>query len=181
MTYQGDQVDVSGRLKLYRDADFPVGGRVLNVGCAEGADEIFLAGRHPGTSFVGIDLDRTAIEKANDAAWRAGVRNVLFLCMDARQFLIERSRGPTDLGRMDVLMALSVTRWIGPTYLVGLVRIFEPRVIYFESHSDVDKWSEEFQSNDYIQRSYGLEGLGRLPYTNDDPRLLRVLFRMERV
>jgi SAM-dependent methyltransferase len=74
------------RLRLERDARVlcaaaPGGrlGRVLSVGCGDGAFELMLAQR--AESVLGVDISPEAIEMARSAQARAGVRNVEFRCL----------------------------------------------------------------------------------------------------
>jgi SAM-dependent methyltransferase len=57
-------------------------GRALDVGCGEGADAVWLAGR--GWFVTGIDISDVALSRARDAAERAGVA-VEWVCGDALQ------------------------------------------------------------------------------------------------
>jgi SAM-dependent methyltransferase len=57
-------------------------GRALDVGCGEGADAIWLAGR--GWTVTAIDISDVAVARARAAAERAGV-TVELLCGDALQ------------------------------------------------------------------------------------------------
>lgn len=74
------------RLRLERDARVlcaaaPGGrlGRVLSVGCGDGAFELMLAER--ADSVLGVDISPEAIEMARAGQARAGVRNVEFRCL----------------------------------------------------------------------------------------------------
>src|SRR5215475_7232403 len=74
------------RLRLERDARLlraaaPGGrlGKVLSVGCGDGAFELMLAER--ADSVVGVDISPEAVEMARAGQARAGVRNVEFRCL----------------------------------------------------------------------------------------------------
>jgi 2-polyprenyl-3-methyl-5-hydroxy-6-metoxy-1,4-benzoquinol methylase len=54
-------------------------GRVLSVGCGDGAFELMLAER--ADSVLGVDISPEAIEMARAGQARAGVRNVEFRCL----------------------------------------------------------------------------------------------------
>lgn len=54
-------------------------GRVLSVGCGDGAFELMLASR--ADSVLGVDISPEAIELARSGQARAGVRNVEFRCL----------------------------------------------------------------------------------------------------
>jgi SAM-dependent methyltransferase len=57
-------------------------GRALDVGCGEGADAIWLAGR--GWAVTAVDISAVAIGRAREAAERAGA-TVEWVCGDALQ------------------------------------------------------------------------------------------------
>jgi SAM-dependent methyltransferase len=57
-------------------------GRALDVGCGEGADAVWLAGR--GWTVTAIDVSEVAVRRARDAAEAAGV-SIEWLCGDALQ------------------------------------------------------------------------------------------------
>ena len=74
------------RLRLERDARLVTGaspggrlGRVLSVGCGDGAFELMLADR--ADSVLGVDLSSEAIAAARAAQARAAVSNVEFRCL----------------------------------------------------------------------------------------------------
>ena len=62
-----------------------VPGRALDVGCGEGADAIWLAGR--GWQVTAIDISDVALGRAREAAERAGV-SVEWICGDAQQIAL---------------------------------------------------------------------------------------------
>jgi len=74
------------RLRLERDARIvtaaaPQGrlGRVLSVGCGDGAFELMLAAR--AESVLGVDLSSEAIAAARQGQSRAGISNLEFRCL----------------------------------------------------------------------------------------------------
>ncbi|MEO8027409.1 MAG: methyltransferase domain-containing protein [Bryobacteraceae bacterium] len=60
--------------------------RVLEVGCGAGANLLGMAYTLPKSRFLGIDLGRTPIEKANRAAADLGFDNVRFVCQNLLDF-----------------------------------------------------------------------------------------------
>ena len=58
-------------------------GRVLDVGCGEGADAIWLARR--GWDVTAIDISDVALERARAAAEPVGATSIVWLCGDALQ------------------------------------------------------------------------------------------------
>jgi SAM-dependent methyltransferase len=81
---EGDGAKWSGRPngRLVAEAADLAPGRALDVGCGEGADAVWLAGR--GWFVTGIDISDVALSRARDAAERAGVA-VEWVCGDALQ------------------------------------------------------------------------------------------------
>lgn len=59
----------STRDLFHHDTSYPAGDRVLEIGCGVGAQTVTLAGRHPDTQFVSIDLSVSSLRVA-----RSGVR-----------------------------------------------------------------------------------------------------------
>ena len=60
------------------------GARVLELGCARGANLVPMAWSMPGATFVGVDLSQRQIDEAREMAKSVGVRNVTFHPMDLR-------------------------------------------------------------------------------------------------
>jgi len=65
---------------------FPVGGRVLDVGCGEGRNSIFLAEK--GFTVDAFDISEFGIAKAKRIAERVGV-TVNFMCIDLAEYYFE--------------------------------------------------------------------------------------------
>lgn len=72
------------------------GIRVLDVGCGKGfhifelgkrfrnVGNVFLASHYPKSHFTGIDLTQSAIDGANQEKAKNNVKNVDFICQDAK-------------------------------------------------------------------------------------------------
>ncbi|GAA4826615.1 class I SAM-dependent methyltransferase [Saccharopolyspora rosea] len=71
-------------------------GRALDVGCGEGADAIWLARR--GWQVTGVDISQVALDRAADAAARAGVEKVTWTRADL-------SATPPQAGAYDLVSA----------------------------------------------------------------------------
>lgn len=54
--------------------------RVLDFGCANGYSTLRLAKLHPGTDFIGIDINPDMIDVANKSAAELGIGNARFEC-----------------------------------------------------------------------------------------------------
>ena len=81
---------------LMRGLDPPplAGARVLELGCARGANLVPMAWSMPGAEFVGVDLSRKQIEEAQALAAATGTSNVTFHAMDLRD--LDESFGEFD-------------------------------------------------------------------------------------
>ncbi|MDR0469189.1 MAG: methyltransferase domain-containing protein, partial [Peptococcaceae bacterium] len=67
---------------------FPPGGTVLDVGCGEGRNSIFLAEK--GFIVDAFDISEAGIKKAKGIAAARGV-DVSFMCRDLAKFIFEKS------------------------------------------------------------------------------------------
>ena len=72
-----DQANTLGEL-LHSDTRFPVGARVLEVGCGVGAQTVIVAPANRGAHFTSIDVSESSLVEARQRAADAGVRNVEF-------------------------------------------------------------------------------------------------------
>jgi len=72
------------------------GKRVLEVGCGNGVQSIFILNRYHPAEITGVDIDESNIKIANDQKKVAGVENVRFLVSDA-QNLIEIADNSVDI------------------------------------------------------------------------------------
>jgi len=80
---KGPTVDVAEYWTL-----FPVGGSVLDVGCGEGRNSIFLAEK--GFIVDAFDISEAGINKAKRIANTRGM-DVNFMCCDLARFIFERN------------------------------------------------------------------------------------------
>jgi SAM-dependent methyltransferase len=160
--------DVSPRLALYRKEDF-LGRMVLDLGCNCGVDCIWAV--KEGAAFAaGIDTNPDAIF---EAMWLADAwgfwGKTVFICGDAATEVGRRNKGLPV-----VLLANSVAKWIGVNEIASVAKSVLPVVVYLESHSENDEWT-----NSLILKlsEYDFSILGMLPYTKEDPRPIRRFFR----
>jgi 2-polyprenyl-3-methyl-5-hydroxy-6-metoxy-1,4-benzoquinol methylase len=110
------------RLRLERDvrvlcAAAPGGrlGRVVSVGCGDGAFELMLAPR--SESILGVDLSPEAIEAARRAQAAAGVQNVEFRCVSLADLaLTERFDTFVCLAFLHHLPAAALADFLRPAY-----------------------------------------------------------------
>ena len=74
---------VRGTNFLLAHTDFKEGDIVLEVACNKGINLIELARKYPKTVFVGIDVDKDAIQEANEELSKYQYKNIKFLKADA--------------------------------------------------------------------------------------------------
>lgn len=80
--------------------------RVLELGCGNGSNLIFLAFNLPDAEFVGVDLAENHIEYAKDAANKLNLSNTTFHQLDIMKMTVE------DFGKFDYIIAHGLYSWI---------------------------------------------------------------------
>ena len=63
---------------LHAGTRYPAGSRVLEAGCAVGAQTVILAANSPGASFLSLDLSAASLAEARQRVARAALANVSF-------------------------------------------------------------------------------------------------------
>jgi SAM-dependent methyltransferase len=109
--------------------------RVLELGCGDGGNLLSLAQALPGASLVGVDATASAVERGNELARAAGLRNVELRCMD-----IEALPESDELqGGFDYILSHGVYSWIPPRVRVALLasvrRHLEPMGVAYVSYN----------------------------------------------
>lgn len=89
--------------------------RVLEIGCGDGMNLIALATAWPRSSFVGIDLAASAIERGQDLIAKAGLTNVELQVCDIRDL-----PGRFD-GTFDYVIAHGIYAWVPAEVRVALM------------------------------------------------------------
>ena len=79
--------------------------RVLELGCGEGGNVIPLACVFPNSTFLGVDLSRTAIDYGNGLISKLGLKNVELRAQDLMDF-------PADAGSFDYILSHGVLSWV---------------------------------------------------------------------
>jgi methyltransferase-like protein/SAM-dependent methyltransferase len=117
----------------------PRTARVLEVGCASAGNLTPMAVSLPDATFVGVDLNRGAIE--------LGRRRVAALGVADRVALYDADLAalPDDLGQFDYVIAHGVYSWIGPDHQRALLREFRrrlsPRGVAYVSYNTMPGWA----------------------------------------
>lgn len=80
-----------GTSVLFRQLQPPRSGRILDLGCGYGAIGLAIAAASPGTTVVGVDVNRRAVDLANQNAGRLDLADRFHACEPA-----DTPAGPYD-------------------------------------------------------------------------------------
>ena len=81
--------------------------RVLEIGCAVGANLIPMAQRHPNARFIGVDYSHKQIEMGRDRCKQLGLTNIELETRDIADM-------DAPLGEFDYIIAHGIFSWIAP-------------------------------------------------------------------
>jgi len=113
------------------------GARVLELGCAAGANLLPLAERYPRATFLGVDLSARQIATADALARQLSLANVTFQHADLRTL-------GSQLGQFDYIIAHGLYSWIEPPArdrLLGLCReLLAPQGIAYVNYKTFPGW-----------------------------------------
>lgn len=111
--------------------------RVLELGCAQGGNLIPMAGRYPGSEFVGVDLSQVQVEEGQAFIAQAGLSNIQLLHGDIAAL-------PENLGEFDFIIAHGVYSWISEFVRVALLaacrRLLKPQGVAYISFNVEAGW-----------------------------------------
>ena len=111
--------------------------RVLELGCASGANLLPMADALPESTFVGIDLSQRQIGEANRVVQELGLGNIAFAALDVRDI-------PADLGEFDYIIAHGVYSWVPPQVRDSLLAVCQthlaPGGIAYVSYNALPGW-----------------------------------------
>lgn len=97
---------LAGLAKVFGvDAPLPSKARVLELGCADGANILPMAEQHPGATFLGIDYSSKQIDAGRQALEAAGLKNVQLRHQDILDF-------PLTEGKFDYILVHGVFSWV---------------------------------------------------------------------
>jgi SAM-dependent methyltransferase len=113
------------------------GARVLELGCARGANLVPMAASLPGATFVGVDLSHRQIAAARETARAVGASNVTFHAMDLRDL-------DGAFGAFDYVVAHGLYSWV-PTEVQEAIlevcsRRLSPNGIVYLSYNTYPGW-----------------------------------------
>jgi methyltransferase-like protein/2-polyprenyl-3-methyl-5-hydroxy-6-metoxy-1,4-benzoquinol methylase len=97
---------LAGIARLFGAAPRPLrGARVLELGCADGANVLPMADHAPEMSFLGVDASKTQIESGLRAIAAGGAKNVELRVQDLAAF-------PESEGKFDYIIAHGIYSWV---------------------------------------------------------------------
>ena len=133
---------------LYGMSPAPVGAcRVLELGCATGANVLGMALSLPGSAFVGIDLAPGQIARARERADAVGLRNV-----DLRAMSIDDIGD--DFGTFDYIICHGVYSWVPPAIRDAILRVcarnLAPNGVAYVSYNTFPGWHARSMVRDMI-------------------------------
>ena len=115
----------------------PTAARVLELGCATGANFLPQAFEYPDARFVGCDLSATAIASAAQVVEALGLRNV-----ELRHASI--SDVGADWGQFDYILCHGVFSWVGPPLRRKIMEILRgnlaPQGVAYVSYNCYPGW-----------------------------------------
>lgn len=132
--------DVLAVTALLRGLEPPplAGARVLELGCARGANLVPMAWSMPDAEFVGVDLSRRQIDEARERARAVGTPNVTFHAMDLRDL-------DDSFGAFDFVVAHGLFSWVPPDVQEALLgvcaRRLSPNGIVYLSYNTFPGWN----------------------------------------
>lgn len=141
LTYQQTHPDVLAAIgTLLGMAPAPVERcRVLDIGCASGANIIAMAEGLPGSEFTGIDLSVRQIEEGQALVKALGLANVSLRVGDILAL------DPGELGTFDYIIAHGVYSWtpaeVRDALLATCRQLLAPQGIAFVSYNALPGWS----------------------------------------
>jgi SAM-dependent methyltransferase len=132
-----ESLAVLGRLFGLPAAE-PADCRVLELGCATGANLIPMAAGLPGATLVGIDLSGPQVEAGCRLAARLGLKNLSLHRGDILDL------EPDALGTFDYVIAHGVYSWVPPAVARRLLwlghRLLAPHGLFYLSYNCLPGW-----------------------------------------
>ncbi len=124
--------------------------RVLEVGCADGANLIPMALTLANSQFVGIDLSERQIATGRDVIARLGLTNIDLSCQDLSEFTATGTN-------FDYIIAHGVFSWTSSevrTRLLALCRsCLAPQGVAFVSYNVYPGWQQQKSIREWLLRA----------------------------
>ncbi len=121
--------------------------RVLELGCARGANIVPMALSMPGAEFVGVDLSQRQIAEAQEMATAIGVPNVVFHAMDLCDL-------DASFGEFDYVIGHGLYSWVPPEVQEAVLEVcakrLSPRGIVYLSYNTFPGWHVSMMFRDMM-------------------------------
>ena len=151
---QPEVLDMMARLHGLRPTD-PRRARVLEIGCASGANLLPLAARYPRAEFVGVDLSRVQLDEARRQAAAHELRNVDLRCADLRDV-------DASWGTFDYVICHGVYSWVPADARDAILRIcgsnLSEQGVAYVSYNTLPGWHFRQTIRDMMMFSAGDAG-----------------------
>lgn len=130
----------------------PSKSRVLELGCADGANILPMAEQAPEATFLGIDGSMAQIAAGQAAQAAAGLKNVELRCQDLLTF-------PSDAGLFDYIIVHGVFSWVGDAVREKILEIcathLAPKGIAYVSYNALPGWNMRRSLRDVMRYHTG--------------------------
>ncbi len=126
----------------------PSSARVLELGCADGANILPMADSAPGSKFLGLDASKVQIAAGQKAVAEAGLTNVELRCQDFMDF-------PASEGKFDYIVVHGIFSWVPDAVREKILAICEQHLaengIAYISYNALPGWNMKRSLRDMIQ------------------------------
>ena len=95
--------------------------RYLELGCGDAGTLIANAAALPDSTFIGVDLAATSVERANEIIAAIGLTNIEIICADVADL-------PQDLGEFDYVTSHGVFSWVPEEARLGMLKTCRERL-----------------------------------------------------
>lgn len=136
--------------------------RVLEIGCADGANLIGMAAHLPQSDFVGVDGSEKQLARGHALRAQGGLHNLSFVAKDLRDL-------SDELGTFDYIIAHGVFSWVAADARVALLqqckRLLRPQGVAYISYNTWPGWHSKsyvrglmrFSTRNFIDPERALE------------------------
>src|SRR5262249_7721736 len=132
----------------------PEKARILEVGCASGANIIAMAARYPEATCVGIDHAERQVEIARREVAAIGLQNLRSPHMPLEKF-------PAEWGQFDYIIVHGILSWIPPDVQKALYalcgRALTPHGVAYLSYNALPGWNAVRTARDLMLYHAGEE------------------------
>ena len=127
------------------------GARVCEAGCSTGIQLCTMAKKYPKSTFVGVDIDKDAVEAATESAKKLGLSNTTFAVEDGCNMPADWSNTYDALFVWDVVHDVPHSA----KFLREIVRVLKPGGLFFMMDVDVHTEVGDNMANMHTATLYG--------------------------